>query len=164
MEETKSITKKPSYSKETFLKRRIARLMAVQSLYAVLLMPDKETNIDKAIYDIINLHKTNKIDTSYSQSDESYLINIARGTFENSEQIDKFIQKYLAQEWRIDRLGKVIQCILRVSVYELQKATNLDAAIVINEYLEITKHLNHSGEVGFINSVLDQVAKELKRV
>lgn len=160
MPEAKNTTNKQFYSKENFLKRRIARLMAVQSLYSTMLTPEKEANIDKAIYDIIKLYENNKITSNYTQRDESYLINIARGAYQNKEQIDELIQQYLDEKWKVSRLGKVILSILRAAIYELQKAINLDAAIIINEYLEITKYLNHSGEVGFINSVLDKISKK----
>ncbi len=141
-----------------FLKRRLARIRAVQCLYSIF-VDEGYDGINESILNIINIYKTPEFESKFTASDEKYLVGIAKGTYENSVELQDLIQLHLADDWKFSRLGKVIQSILCVATYEILNAGIIDQAVIINEYLEIAKDLNHDGETGFINSILDRISK-----
>jgi len=154
MSETESITNK-IYSKK-IIGKRLARVMAVQCLYSIN-VEHAEGNIDDIIYNLIKTDYAEVGGTNLSALDEAHLIRLARGAFENQTQLASGLQNFLAEDWKFNRLPKLMQAILLVGAYELKFLDKTKNAIVINEYLEIAKIFNHSGEVGFINSVLDRI-------
>ena len=155
MVEVSSITK---LSKK-FAHKRLSRLMAVQALYNAILTPPQE-NIDQIIFNLLRMYEQDK-DLSFDKHSDSHLIKLARGAYQNTAELIAAIEPHLAEKWRFERLPKVVQAILLVACFELSNFRDLDKPIVINEYLEVAKFLEHSGEVGFINSVLDNFAKGL---
>ena len=76
---------------------------------------------------------------------------------ENLEDIDKTLEKYL-QGWKIERLSKTILTIFRISIYEMLYA-KLPSAISINEAVELAKVYCEDGACGYINGVLNAIAK-----
>lgn len=154
MSETESITNKV-YSKK-IIGKRLARVMAVQCLYSINI-EHAEDNIDNMIYNLIKTDYSDIGGTTLSSLDEAHLIQLARGTFKNQPQLVLGLQNFLAENWKFNRLPKLVQAILLVGAYELKFLDKAEAAVIINEYLEIAKLFNHVGEVGFINSVLDRV-------
>ena len=84
-----------------------------------------------------------------------------RNTFlnvcENVEKLDEIISQHL-QDWKINRLSKTTIAILRLSVYEMKYA-KLPPAISINEAVELAKQYCEEGASGYINGVLNKIAK-----
>lgn len=145
------------YSKK-INKAKLARLVAIQCIFSKISNPT-EQEIDEIIFYLLDSFKKHKSYQILADSDMKILVKLARSVSENLDSIKILASKYIAKEWRFERLGKAIQAILYVSCYDILHTTE-DVAAVMNQYLEIAKELNHDGEVGFINSVLDQVAKE----
>jgi N utilization substance protein B len=150
-------TTKPLFSKK-FKEKRAARVLAVQALYAH--HNHEGSRLDQTIFDIIKDSKSQEVLSKLSKSDEKLIINLARGTQDNLELVTAAITKHLSKEWRFERLGKVMQAILLIAAYEMMMDSEVDRAILINEYIEITKMFNHEGEAGFVNSVLDGISKD----
>ena len=145
------------YSKKVN-KAKLARLVAIQCIFSRISNPS-EQSIDEIVFYLLESFKKNKKYKILAESDMKILVKLARNVAENLDDIKILASKYLSKDWRFDRLGKVIQAILYVSCYDILN-TKEDIAAVMNQYLEIAKELNHGGEVGFINSVLDNIAKE----
>ncbi|MBQ8392688.1 MAG: transcription antitermination factor NusB [Clostridia bacterium] len=76
---------------------------------------------------------------------------------ENVSAIDEIIEKYL-QDWKLNRLSKTTIAILRLSVYEMLYV-KLPPAISINEAVELAKQYCEEGAPGYINGVLNKIAK-----
>ena len=73
--------------------------------------------------------------------------------------LDERISKYL-QGWKITRLSKATITILRISAYEML-FENLSPSISINEAVELAKKYCEDKAPGFINGVLNNLAKEI---
>ena len=73
------------------------------------------------------------------------------------DKIDEIISQHL-QDWKITRLSKTTIAILRLSVYEMIYA-KLPPAISINEAVELAKQYCEDGAAGYINGVLNKIAK-----
>jgi len=81
-----------------------------------------------------------------------------------AEEIDILISKHLVK-WRIERMPGVDRNVLRLAAAEMLGFKSTPFPIVINEALEIARRYSAPESVGFLNGVLDAMAKELiKRI
>ena len=76
------------------------------------------------------------------------------------EEIDQQISQ-AAQNWRLERMSCVDRNILRAAAGELQFAPSVNAAIVINEAIEMAKDYGQQDSWRFVNGVLDRIRKDL---
>jgi N utilization substance protein B len=81
-----------------------------------------------------------------------------------AEEIDALISKHLVN-WRLERMPGVDRNVLRLAAAEMLAFKSTPFPIVINEALEIARRYSAPESVGFLNGVLDAMAKELvKRI
>lgn len=78
------------------------------------------------------------------------------GVFENLKEIDFAISK-VAENWTLERIGKVDLAILRVAVFELLYRDDIPTAVSINEAIDISKMFSGLESKRFINGVLDKI-------
>lgn len=129
------------------MKRRDARIMAMQILYA-----SDFNNV--SIQEAISYYDETPVDP--------LAIEFVNGVSKNMAKIDSIIEDSL-ENYTIARLNLVDKAIIRLAVYEL--ISNTDKHIVINEALEITKQFSDQGDhkaTGFNNKLLDNIAKKIK--
>lgn len=90
-----------------------------------------------------------------------YAVEIARGVAANRDRIDSALRA-VSTNWTLDRMPGADRNLLRASVYELyfQVADTLDAAVVINEAVEIAKAYGTDDSAGFVNGVLGRIVRE----
>jgi N utilization substance protein B len=81
---------------------------------------------------------------------------------QNQDQIDALIRQH-SEHWRIQRMAAVDRNVLRMGIAELLAFPQTDAAVVIDEALEIAKRFSSPDSFQFINGVLDAVRKGLPR-
>jgi len=81
---------------------------------------------------------------------------LIEGIHANKRKIDELITTY-AQGWDMDRLPAVDRNILRLGIYEILWATELDDAIVIDEALTLAKVLSTDESAGYIHGVLGRI-------
>ena len=79
-----------------------------------------------------------------------------------SDEIDELIVKHLVN-WRLERLPGVDRNVLRLAAAEMMGFKGTPFPIVINEALEIARRYSAPESVGFLNGVLDAMAKEVIR-
>ncbi|MBE6137439.1 MAG: transcription antitermination factor NusB [Erysipelotrichaceae bacterium] len=129
------------------MKRRKARIMAMQILYA-----SDFNNV--SIAEAIGYYDETPVDP--------LAIEFVNGVSDNMDKIDSIICDSL-ENYTIGRLNLVDKAIIRLAVYELLNKT--DERIVIDEALEITKQFSDQGDhkaTGFNNKLLDKIAKNIK--
>ena len=141
---------KKIYSKSIVSKRN-ARILSVQVIYSYLMRESFSIPaLDSMLYDSF---KDN------SEVDQVYATALVMGTMKNRSNLEDKIQNHLSESWKFHRLAKVMQSILLAAAYELLFKQDLSSSILINEYIEISKLMNHEGESGFVNKVLDELSK-----
>ncbi len=86
-----------------------------------------------------------------------YTKALIEGIHTHKRKIDELISTY-AQGWDMDRLPAVDRNILRLGIYEILWATDLDDAIVIDEALTLAKDLSTDESAGYIHGVLGRIA------
>lgn len=80
------------------------------------------------------------------------------GTAGDVAALDATIQQH-SQHWRIERLAIIDRLILRMAIWELSHESDIPAAVVINEALELARTFSTDDAVRFVNGVLDAVKK-----
>ena len=96
-----------------------------------------------------------------------YASRLLNGVFNHLEEIDGYISVYSVRR-KINRLSKVVLAALRLAIYEIMFEPDLDAAISINEAVELTKKFSGRDESSYVNGVLGGFLKaysagEIKR-
>lgn len=103
---------------------------------------------------------TRAYDNFVCEDDEEETVkNEFFGVCKNIDDIDAIIIDNL-NGWKISRLSKVTVSIIRLSVYEM-KYLMLPPPISINEAVELSKQFAEDGAQGYINGVLNTIAKKL---
>jgi N utilization substance protein B len=77
-----------------------------------------------------------------------------------SDEIDDLIVKHL-KNWRLERMPGVDRNVLRLAAAEMLGFKSTPFPIVINEALEIARRYSAPESVGFLNGVLDAMARDL---
>ena len=138
--------------------RTIARIQAMEIIY----MSDlNEISLIEAMNDQDILDNDELLENKELLDDAKDLINFV---IKNLEKIDKIIEDTLFN-YKLNRLNLVDKAIIRVAVAELL-INKLDAKIIIDEALEITKLYSDTGDhkaVSFNNRLLDNISKNIKR-
>lgn len=83
-------------------------------------------------------------------------------TLAHLEPIDRSIGKY-SPEWSIQRMAAVDRNLMRVAASEMLYI-GTDAAVVINEAVELAKKYGDENSGGFINAILDKIAGEKSEI
>ena len=78
------------------------------------------------------------------------------------EEIDGLISGRLAEGWSLERLDRPMRAILRAGAYELIARADVPVGSVISEYVDVAHAFYDKRESGFVNGLLDAVAKEAR--
>jgi transcription antitermination protein NusB len=90
---------------------------------------------------------------------DDYSEELVRGVNEHEGEIDARIDKHLSG-WTVERLGNLERSILRLAMYELEYATEVPPAVVIDEAVELTKRFCSDEAAALVNGVLGSALKE----
>lgn len=92
---------------------------------------------------------------------EGFTWELIVGVWQNSEKLDDIIRQY-SKKWRLDRVGKVELCLLRLAIFEIAFRHDIPAKVAINEALELNKIFGEERSQAFINGILDNYSKSLE--
>jgi N utilization substance protein B len=84
-----------------------------------------------------------------------FATDLVRGVDEHLTRIDDLIAEH-AIGWTLDRMPAVDRTILRIAIFELIYG-DVDAAVAVDEAVELAKSLSTDDSPRFINGVLAQV-------
>lgn len=86
---------------------------------------------------------------------------LVRGTVREIARLDELIAEQ-AENWRLERMGRVDRNVLRLGVYELLAEPETPAAVVIDEAIELAKRFSSADAASFVNGILDGVMRRLE--
>lgn len=147
------------------LRRSEARMAAVKALYATEISASLEEKPDpwEITLGIISSYDEGDIDHHFLvKPDEKFLAKIIAGVFKNIDAIDVIIERNLGESWTKERMSNVMMALLRAAVFELSSSQKLPFKVIINEYLNIAKAFFNEKEAGFVNGILDKIAREVR--
>ena len=141
--------------------RAVARLMAVQALFQ---MEASGSSLEEV--------RTDFADPSFSTAssigghefaaiDRVHFDMILSRAVDDQPRIDQTTDRALVERWPIDRIDPILRAVFRAAGAELLVG-KAPPSVVINEFVDVTKaFFPDSPESGFVNAVLDQMARHL---
>jgi transcription antitermination protein NusB len=137
--------------------RSAARLAAVQALYQQAM---EGTPMAKLLHEF-HQHRLGATleGATYAEAEVDFFNDVVRGVDARREEIDALVAESLATGWTMARLDKPLTQILRAGTYELLARADIPTGSIIGEYLDVADAFYDRKEKGFVNAVLDQVAK-----
>jgi transcription antitermination protein NusB len=141
--------------------RSAARLAAVQALY----QQDMESIPVAQLLHEFHQHRLGAtIDgVEYAEAEVDFFDDLVKGVDARGEELDELIAANLAKDWSMARLDKPMKAILRAGAYELAARADVPTGSVISEYVDVAKAFYDARETGFVNGLLDAVAKEVRK-
>lgn len=88
-----------------------------------------------------------------------FTVELVEGTAARLTFIDQVLGEY-AQGWTVGRMPDVDRAVLRLAVYELLWRTDIPAAVVIDEAVELARTLSTDESPAFVNGVLGRVHRD----
>ncbi len=151
-------------------KRSAARLAAVQALYE---MEFTGIPMDGVLSNFLarrwKLTETDGANSEIGETgalvapDLAFLEQLVRGFADRKADIDPAIQAALAPEGTpLERMEVVLRAILRLGAFELVARPDVDAATIIDEYVELTHAFFAGREPALVNGVLDRLARTIR--
>ena len=140
--------------------RSAARLAAVQALYQ---QEMEGTPLSRLLHEF-HEHRLGATieDARYHEAEQDFFDDIVTGADARRPEIDQLISDRLAEGWSLDRLDRPMRAILRAGAYELIARSDVPVAAVITEYVDVAHAFYDKRESGFINGLLDAIAKKAR--
>ena len=132
--------------------RSNARKKAMQALYQWHMSGNDLAEIEAQFHQEQNMEKV----------DVEYFNALLHEVPTQVNSLDELIAKY--SDRTDSELDPIEQTILRLSTYEIKNRIDIPYKIIISESLTLSKLFGSDKSHAFVNSVLDKLAKELRKV
>jgi N utilization substance protein B len=145
------------------MKRRLAREIALQSLYQL-----EMNDVSPAEAIAMSIHEAQndneaKLQVSGDIISDTYAAELVHGVVGRKPWIDRQLASYL-KGWQMDRLSRVDRAILRLAAYEMIFRDDVPAKVVVNEAIELAKHFGSEESGKFVNGVLGKMLSKLSEI
>lgn len=140
--------------------RSAARLAAVQALYQQEMEKIPLARLLTEFHD----HRLGATieDAQYHEAEVDFFDDVVAGVDARRSDVDSLISAKLATGWTLERLDRPMRAILRAGIYELIARPDVPVATVISEYVDVAHAFYDKRESGFVNGLLDSIAKEAR--
>jgi N utilization substance protein B len=132
--------------------RHSARIAAVQALYQMELAGG---GAEETLEEFVE----HRFDVFEIVPDQDFFAAILRGEPQYQVEIDRAIAGSLASGWTLARIDSILRAILRCGLFELVARRDVPARTVIDEYVAVARAFFSGDESGFVNGVLDRLAR-----
>ena len=125
-------------------KNSTPRIKIIQKIYNSLLNPDANIEYPKNQY-------------------KKFINDVVSGTLERSELIEETISHHIGEDIELKKTDKILKIILFAAVFELLFKHNNPKKVIINEYLSASEYFLEKVQIGYLNAILDKIAKVLRK-
>lgn len=143
------------------LARSAARLAAVQALFQI-----EATGADwRAVVREFDEHRLGaEIEgDQYREADPAHFKRTVGDVIEHQGEIDRLTDTALVERWPLGRIDPTLRALFRAAGAEFSQRQDIPAKVVIGEYVDVARaFFPHGKEPGFVNAVLDHVARALR--
>jgi len=140
--------------------RSASRLSAVQALYQ---MEFNDEFAQRVVDEFLDHRLGAEIEgEQYADADRAFFADLVKGVEARAEEIDGYVAGALTESWTLARVEPVARGILRAGTYELIARPDVPTSVIINEYVDVAKAFFDDNKPGFINGVLDRLAKRIR--
>jgi len=129
-----------------------SRRFAMQAIYQWQMTGDSITGIKQEFFD----------ENNFSAIDAEYFSELVSGVASSISELDPFLEKNMSRS--VESVDPVERSILRIAVYEFIHRFDVPYRVVLNEAVNIAKEYCAENSHGFVNAVLDKVAKEVRHI
>ncbi len=139
-------------------KRTVSRLVAAQTLYQFKFF-NEEKKVSELKFDLLNEYVLSEDENErpfFNNIEEEFVDQLTSGVLNNKEYIDSKILELKKTSQDIENL---LNEILRLAIYELKFQNSTPKEVIINEYVNIASFFYDNSKVSFVNSLIDNVAK-----
>ena len=138
--------------------RSAARLAAVQALYQ---MDLAGTPVDRVVSEFETYRfGAEGDDGTLEEADPAHFGAVVRGVVERQAEIDRLVNGVLAEGWPLTRIDATLRALFRAAAFELISMREVPVRVVISEYLDVAHAFYDGDEPGFVNGVLDAIARK----
>jgi len=141
--------------------RALARLLAVQALYLLKMNPDATTAGVLEDFQTMAMEEGDGVPL-FSEVDQELFVDLVNGVSKSAGAIRENLDLVLKGSWKYQRLEKILAAILEAGVYELMFRPDIPRPVIINEYVDVAHAFYEGKEPGFVNGILDELAKTLR--
>jgi N utilization substance protein B len=140
--------------------RSAARLAAVQALYQ---MDVAGKGLVDALAEFEAFWIGREVEgVEFQPAENAFFRDLLAGVVEHQRPLDQRVDATLAAGWPLKRVEPVLRAILRGGAYELMYRKDVPARVAITEYVDVTHSFYGEDEPGFVNAVLDAIAREAR--
>ena len=125
-------------------KTSLPRVKIIQKIYNLIMNPNTKVNYPKSQY-------------------RKFIKDVVTGTLERSNLIEETINSHLSEDINLAKTDKLLKIILFAAIFELMFKHNTPKKVIINEYLSASEQFLEKIQIGFLNAILDKIAKELRK-
>ncbi len=129
-----------------------SRRFAMQAIYQWQMTGDSITGIKQEFFE----------ENNFSAIDAEYFSELVSGVASSINELDPFLEKNMSRS--VESVDPVERSILRIAVYEFIHRFDVPYRVVLNEAVNIAKEYCAENSHGFVNAVLDKVAKEVRHI
>jgi len=161
------------YATDRELWRRLYRTLIQDNddLYALLEEQSLYWNDDKEIVDTFVLKTIKRFDLQNgdnqellpeydSDEEKDYACKLFRATILNGEEYQRFMSE-ASHNWDFSRLAYMDVIIMQIAIAEMLTFPSIPLNVTINEYVELAKYYSTPRSAGYINGMLDAIARHL---
>ena len=138
--------------------KRNTRKIAVQAVFQFFFSKE---DVNKILEEFCN-HRIKEFRNYKKRYDTDFFKKVVIGVYQNEKKITKMIECNLSENWLIDRVDLTMKAIISLAIYELISYENIPLQVIINEYVSIANQYLDSSNTGFINGILDSIAKNIR--
>tara|TARA_B100001989_G_C24221426_1_gene308048 strand:- start:46 stop:447 length:402 start_codon:yes stop_codon:yes gene_type:complete len=120
------------------------RIKVIQRIYHSLMNPGAEIDFPKNQY-------------------KKFIKDVVTGTLERSELIEETVNRILSQDINLSKTDKLLKIILFAAVFELLFKHNNPKKVIISEYLLASEYFLEKVQIGYLNAILDKLAKVIRK-
>ena len=123
----------------------------MQALYQMQLTGDSAAEVERQFRE----------DNNMKRVDTTYFHELLSGVAAKQEELLETIEPKLDR--KLDEIDPIEKAILLIGTFELIERIDLPYRVVINESIELAKQFGASESFKYVNSILDQQAKEFRQ-
>jgi N utilization substance protein B len=95
-----------------------------------------------------------------SEEDKDYARKLFRATIMNGEEYQRYMSE-ASRNWDFSRLAYMDIVIMQIAIAEMMTFPTIPISVTINEYVELAKIYSTPRSAGYINGMLDGIARHL---
>lgn len=137
--------------------RAAARLSAVQAIYQ---LDATSVPVERIVAEFVQHRLPESLEPfGGNPAGREFFSELVMGVARGRNALDVLIEGALAEGWTIERLDRVLHSILRCGAYEIAMCEDIPPRVAISEYVDIARAFFNGNEPGFVNGVLDSLAR-----